>query len=220
MKQANDVALIVDANPSRANRLGALLASIEISSTHANRPSSVGPNPGMRFGLALVDGSLEGALDWVARLRSDRVELPVIAYAEQPTPALVRAAFQHGAHDFLESPVDRAALWEAVRSARSTSTVDDDRAGGVASLPSDLRSFATRAEVRPRSRVILGRRWQGETNDEIAAALGVSVSTVKAYLREDFTEPLGARNVLDLARAARHWRAANEGRSDDDDEDR
>ena len=215
MKQANDVALIVDANPSRANRLGALLASIEISSTHANRPGSVGPDPSMRFGLALVDGSLDGVLDWVARLRADRIELPVIAYAEQPTPALVRAAFQHGAHDFLESPVDRAALSEAVRSARSASTVDDDEAG-VACLPSALRRFAMRSEVRPRSRVILGRRWQGETNAEIATALVVSVSTVKTYLREDFTEPLGARNVLDLARAARRWRAATEERSGDD----
>ena len=162
------------------------------------------------------------AIDSVARLRPDVVlldlrlpdmlapetirgmvaEAPgvkVIIFTAYPEHAALGDALAAGAHGVLVKDTERADLVDVIRrvaGGERVISVDIEGDGGIL-LNRKLREHGlTRREYE-----ILRHVAMGETNPEIASALGLTRNTVKTYLQRSL-EKLGARNRVEaLARA-------------------
>jgi len=89
----------------------------------------------------------------------------------------------------------------AIAISRSGRFSDDEPAQHSRELELVLAEICnTVPEPRPLSRRILLARLQGLSCAAVARHLSRSRTTVARYLREDFLQPLGARNVQDLLR--------------------
>lgn len=155
-----------------------------------------------RPGCLLLDVRLPGpsGLDLQAALEQHDIELPVIfltGYADVPTSV---RAMKAGAVDFLEKPVVRERLFEAV-----------ERALARDAAARDVREAAKRRDARlaaltTREREVFERIVAGRRNQEIADDLGISLRTVKAY-RAQVMEKLGVTSAAELGRLAGEGRA-------------
>lgn len=154
------------------------------------------PLPG-RPGCVLLDVRMPGpsGLDLQAAMQRQGVTLPVVfltGHADVPTSV---RAMKAGAVDFLEKPVARETLLDAVQRA----------------LAIDLEQRAARAEVQrqaahlavltTRELEVFDRVVAGKLNKQIAAELGVSLRTVKAY-RAHLMEKLGVATAAELGTLA------------------
>ncbi len=148
-------------------------------------------------GCLVLDVRLPGpsGLDLQSAMGRHGVTLPVIfltGYADVPTSV---RAMKGGAVDFLEKPVARDTLLEAIRRA----------------LENDARQRAAREDARGRSallelltareREVFERIVQGKLNKQIADELGVALRTVKAYRAQLMTK-LGVNSAAELGRLA------------------
>jgi two-component system nitrate/nitrite response regulator NarL len=158
-----------------------------------------------------------GAIETAARLRPDVVlldlRLPdmlgsevttgllaapsapkVILFTAYPEHAAVDAALAAGAHGVLVKDTEQADLVDAIRrvvDGERLVDVDPDADGIVLRR----RALADRGVSR-REYDILRRVAMGQTNPEIAAALGLTRNTVKTYLQR-LLEKLDARNRVE-----------------------
>lgn len=150
-----------------------------------------------RPGCLLLDVRLPGpsGLDLQAALQGRGSELPIVfltGHADVPTTV---RAMRAGAVDFLEKPVEREALFDAIERA----------------LERDAASRAARAALRQRDgqlaaltvreREVFERVVAGRLNREIADELGISLRTVKAY-RAQLMDKLGVSTAAELGRLA------------------
>jgi FixJ family two-component response regulator len=148
-------------------------------------------------GCLLLDVRLPGpsGLDLQAGMRRHGIDLPVIfltGYADVPTSV---RAMKAGAVDFLEKPVTREVLLEAIRRA----------------LAYDARERTARDNARKRSarlealtvreREVFDRIVEGKLNKQIADELGVALRTVKAY-RSQLMIKLGVNSAAELGKFA------------------
>jgi len=153
--------------------------------------------PADEAGCILLDVRLPGpsGLDLQAAMRRHGVNLPVIfltGYADVPTSV---RAMKAGAVDFLEKPVTRETLLEAIRRA-----LENDALQRAAR--EDARQRSTRLEVlTTREREVFDRIVEGKLNKQIADELGVALRTVKAY-RAQLMIKLGVNSAAELGRLA------------------
>lgn len=153
------------------------------------------PNDGP--GCVLLDVRLPGpsGLDLHTAMQRHDIRLPVIfltGYAD--VPSSVRA-MKAGAIDFLEKPVTREALMDAIGRA-----LERDRALRAAHDESD-RHRARIAALTSREREVFDRIVAGKINKEIAHELGVALRTVKAY-RAQLMAKMGVGSAAELGRIA------------------
>jgi two-component system nitrate/nitrite response regulator NarL len=123
----------------------------------------------------------------------------VILFTAYPDHAALGDALAAGAHGVLVKDTERADLVDVIRrvaAGERVISVDVEGDGGIL-LNRKLREHGlTRREYE-----ILRHVAMGETNPEIASALGLTRNTVKTYLQRSL-EKLGARNRVEaLARA-------------------
>jgi len=123
----------------------------------------------------------------------------VIIFTAYPDHAALGDALAAGAHGVLVKDTERADLVDVIRrvaGGERVISVDVEGDGGLL-LNRKLREHGlTRREYE-----ILRHVAMGETNPEIASALGLTRNTVKTYLQRSL-EKLGARNRVEaLARA-------------------
>jgi FixJ family two-component response regulator len=150
-----------------------------------------------RPGCLLLDVKLPGlsGLELQAALQSRGFALPIVfltGHADVPTSV---RAMKAGAVDFLEKPVVREKLFEALESALARDAAA--RATSEAAQRRDARlSALTTREREVFDRIVAGRR-----NREIADALGISLRTVKAY-RAQLMDKLGVHTAAELGRLA------------------
>jgi len=153
--------------------------------------------PADEAGCILLDVRLPGpsGLDLQAAMRRHGINLPVIfltGYADVPTSV---RAMKAGAVDFLEKPVTRETLLEAVRRA-----LENDALQRAAR--EDARQRSTRLDVlTTREREVFDRIVEGKLNKQIADELGVALRTVKAY-RAQLMIKLGVNSAAELGRLA------------------
>jgi FixJ family two-component response regulator len=148
-------------------------------------------------GCLLLDVRLPGpsGLELQSGMRRHGIDLPVIfltGYADVPTSV---RAMKAGAVDFLEKPVTREVLLEAIRRA----------------LAYDAAQRAVRDNARKRSarlqaltireREVFDRIVEGKLNKQIADELGVALRTVKAY-RSQLMVKLGVNSAAELGKFA------------------
>jgi DNA-binding NarL/FixJ family response regulator len=137
--------------------------------------------------------------DVVQELRAKHPDIKVILFTAYPDHLSLDAALAAGAHGAVVKDTEREDLVDVIRRVVAGERVVLADAGGSsgAMLSRKLREHRlTRREYD-----ILRRVAMGETNPEIAAALGLTRNTVKTYLQRAL-EKLGARNRVEaLARA-------------------
>jgi len=146
-----------------------------------------------QHGCILLDVQLPGDLQ--AALLRKGVALPIIFLTgHADVPSTVRA-MKAGAVDFLEKPVNRGTLLEALRRALEADTARRN------ALAAANRHQARLDLLTARERAVFDRVIAGMLNKQIAADLGVSLRTVKAH-RAQMMQKLGVSTPAELGRLA------------------
>jgi FixJ family two-component response regulator len=148
-------------------------------------------------GCLLLDVRLPGpsGLDLQVAMRRHGIRFPVIfltGHADVPTSV---RAMKAGALDFLEKPVTREILLEAIRRA-----LDYDAAQRAARVGARQRSALLEA-LSTREREVFDRIVEGKLNKQIADELGVALRTVKGY-RAQLMIKLGVNTAAELGKLA------------------
>jgi DNA-binding NarL/FixJ family response regulator len=151
--------------------------------------------------VALVDFDSAGAesREFLRRLALNLPGVPLVALAQEPDLENLLTAVRLGARGYLLKSVGGAALAQAIRGMGSGSSVIDpivarrllDYVASQPFLPALRHDVLDRAAgslrlLSAREAQVLHSLAQGLSNKEIAAALGLSVGTVKTHLRHIF----------------------------------
>jgi FixJ family two-component response regulator len=150
-----------------------------------------------QHGCILLDVQLPGpsGLELQAALLRKGVALPIIFLTgHADVPSTVRA-MKAGAVDFLEKPVNRGTLLEALRRALEADTARRK------ALAAANRQQARLDLLTTREREVFDRVIAGMLNKQIAAELGVSLRTVKAH-RAQMMQKLGVSTPAELGHLA------------------
>lgn len=135
----------------------------------------------------------------VTLLRSHAPGVKVILFTAYSDHAALEVALAAGAHGLVLKDADQTDLVDVIRR-----IVAGERVVSLDQKPNDNAMLARRlgeVGLTRREYDILRRVAMGETNPEIAAALGLTRNTVKTYLQRTL-EKLGARNRVEaVARA-------------------
>jgi len=150
-----------------------------------------------RPGCVLLDVRLPGpsGLDLQAALQRQGNALPVVfmtGHADVPTSV---RAMKAGAVDFLEKPIERDALLDALERALARDAAQRRARDDV------LRRQARLAVLTPREREIFDLIVAGRLNKQIADTLGIGLRTVKAY-RAQLMEKLKVTSAAELGTLA------------------
>jgi FixJ family two-component response regulator len=148
-------------------------------------------------GCLLLDVNMPGpsGLDLQAALADHGIDLPIVFLTGHGDVPMSVRAMKAGAVDFLTKPVEREALFKAVREALARDV--EWRETG-----SRLRELRDRyASLTPREREVFAGVIAGRLNKQIAADIGAAERTVKAH-RAQVLEKMHVRSVAELARAA------------------
>jgi FixJ family two-component response regulator len=154
--------------------------------------------PPDRPGCLVLDLRLPGGpsgLDLQAALKGKGITLPVVfltGHADVPTSV---RAMKAGAVDFLEKPIRREALFDALHRALA----QDQRQRAMRDGDDSLRSrFAL---LTPREHEVFERVVAGKLNKQIADEIGIAERTVKAE-RAQVMAKLGANSAAELGALA------------------
>ena len=150
-----------------------------------------------RPGCVLLDVRMPGpsGLELQAALQRQHVTLPVIFLTAHADVLTSVKAMKAGAVDFLEKPVERNILLDALRRALAIDAA-------VRSASEQALRQSTRLDVlTPREREVFDLIVSGMRNQQIAGQLGISVRTVKAH-RAQLMVKLGLTSAVDLGRFA------------------
>ena len=161
--------------------------------------------PPDRPGCVLLDVRLPGpsGLDLQAALQRQGIALPVIFLTGHADVFSSVRAMKAGAVDFLEKPVQRDTLLDAVARALARDAAQRTaRDEGLA-----LR--ARFAALTPRERDVFERVVAGKLNKQIADELGIGERTVKAQ-RAQLMDKLGAASAAELGVLAEKLRHASD----------
>ncbi len=136
----------------------------------------------------------------VARsIRSRRPGIKIVIFTAYPDHAALEAALDAGAHAVVVKDAERADLVDIIRRVVAGERVVCTGLGQDHNVL--LAQKLKERGLTRREYEILRRVAMGETNPEIATALGLTRNTVKTYLQRAL-EKLGARNRIEaLARA-------------------
>jgi len=160
--------------------------------------------PPDRPGCVLLDVRLPGptGLDLQGALQRRGIALPVIFLTGHADVATSVRAMKAGAVDFLEKPVERDTLLDALRRALARD------AAQRAAHDDALRRSTRLAVLTPREREVFDRVVAGKLNKQIADELGIGLRTVKAYRAQLMTK-LGVDSAAELGRLAGELRDAS-----------
>jgi two-component system, NarL family, response regulator DesR len=133
-------------------------------------------------------------LDLVTRIRAAGLQCRVLIVTIFGRPGYLRRALEAGVEGYLLKDQPSEQLAAAVRRvAQGQRVISPELAEAAWSAPTPLSE---------REREVLVLAEQGQSNKEIAEALGLSPGTVRNYLHEA-TQKLGAGNRIEATRIAR-----------------
>jgi FixJ family two-component response regulator len=153
--------------------------------------------PADEHGCVLLDVRLPGpsGLDLQAGLQRHGIDLPVIFVTGYADVRSSVRAMKAGAVDFLEKPVPREALLEAIRRALAADTLKRSTRNEALQHSSRLSTLTTR------EREVFDRIVDGKLNKQIADELGIGLRTVKEH-RAQLMIKLGVSSAAELGRLA------------------
>ena len=153
--------------------------------------------PPDRPGCVLLDVRMPGrsGLELQSELQRMGISLPIVFLTGHADVTTSVKAMKAGAVDFLEKPVQRDALFEALRNALARDA--EQRAAREQRHRQDQRLSV----LTPRERDVFERIVSGKLNKQIAGDLGISLRTVKAF-RARLMHKLGVATAAELGRLA------------------
>ena len=198
MSEVKPIVFVVDDDPSMRRALESLLRSVG----HEVRLFSSAPEFMQTVrndapGCLVLDVRLPGmsGLAFQQELTKAGVTLPIIFITGHADVPMTVRAMKAGAAEFLTKPFDDQVLLDAIHAALER---DRERRRDDASLA----TFRTRYDgLTERERQVMGHVVAGWINKRIAAALGLSVVTVKVH-RGQVMRKMQAKSVAELVRMA------------------
>jgi DNA-binding NarL/FixJ family response regulator len=159
----------------------------------ANRPE--------RGSVVVLGVNLRGSRDAAAVLQVTSMGHRVLVISVHAARSDVLAAMSAGARGYLSKSAEGSDILRAIREiARGNSYVSPTLASFMLNGPR-ARSFGPRVELSGQERHVLGLVAAGERDQDIAAAMGISVRTVRSYL-DRIRDKVGARRRADMTRVA------------------
>jgi two-component system, LuxR family, response regulator FixJ len=196
------ITYIVDDDPALRDALCLLLESVEIESRAFARAEDLlqsGLLHAPRPACLLADVRMPGisGIALLERLREDGIRIPTILMTGYGDIPMAVRAMKLGAIDFITKPVNHQALIDLVQDTLRASAVtpglavDDEQADDL------LIRFN---ELTPRQQQVFRSITAGQSNKEVADALGISVRTAEFH-RARIMKRMDAHNLADLTLA-------------------
>jgi len=148
-----------------------------------------------RHGVLLLDVRMPGmsGLELLEQLTKEQMVPPTIIITGHGDVPMAVRAMKQGAIDFIEKPFNDEVLLDAIR--RAVNSAEQQRSSKA--LVADLA--ARFANLTPREHEVMDMVTAGQSNKEIANALGVSAKTVEAH-RARVMEKMQASSLAELVR--------------------
>jgi RNA polymerase sigma factor (sigma-70 family) len=134
-------------------------------------------------------------LELQAYLARREHRIPVIIITGHGDVSMAVKAMKNGAVDFIEKPFDDEALIVSIRNALQ----HDEKQRALRAQRADIA--ARMAELTPREHQVMTMVTDGQSNKEIATALGVSAKTVEVH-RSRVMDKMRADSLAELVRMA------------------
>ena len=201
--------LIADDHPLVRDAVAAMISDVaqwEICGAAADGPETIRQALALRPDVIVMDLRMPG-FNGVEAIREIKRQVPsaelVVFSGERPGGA-VAELFHAGAKGFVSKNASSARLIEAIEEVaahRAYITPDVSDILVASMLDEATQPAETRARVTAREREIIRHIAEGESNKEIAAALGISSRTAETH-RATILRKLGASSVAEIVRYA------------------
>ncbi len=188
------VVFVVDDDRAARESLSWLIGSVHLRvQSFASAAEFLAAYPPGRPGCVIADVRMPGlsGLDLQAELRRRGIDLPVIVVTGHGDVPMAVRAMKAGAVDFVEKPFNDQVLIDLVQNAvkQSLASRRNER---------EKREWRARLEqLTPRERQVLDMIAAGESNKNIAHALGISEKTVEAH-RAHVMDKMQAKSFAEL----------------------
>ncbi len=188
------VVFVVDDDRAARDSLSWLIGSVHLRvQAFASAAEFLAAYTPGQAGCVIADVRMPGlsGLDLQTELRRRGIELPMIVVTGHGDVPMAVRAMKAGALDFIEKPFNDQILIDLVQKAveRSLAARRDE------AEKHDLK--ARLEQLTPRERQVLDMVAAGESNKNIAHALGISEKTVEAH-RAHVMEKMQARSFAEL----------------------
>jgi two-component system, LuxR family, response regulator FixJ len=149
-------------------------------------------------GCVLLDIRMPGksGLELQAELVRREIRIPIVIITGHGDVSAARTAFQAGAVDFLEKPLEEMTLLSAISVALDRDRQRRESDAAAAGLTARV------ARLTAREREVMALVCDGHQNREIAAALGLSIRTVEVH-KSHVMEKLQVGSLAELIRLTR-----------------
>lgn len=194
----NQTVFVVDDDAAMRDALAQLLetASLRVE-THADGRAFLAAYEADRPGCLLLDMAMPGmtGLEVQATLNARGLAIPIIFLSGHGDIPMAVRAVQAGAVDFLEKPIQGAALLQRVQRALALDQEWRQTQGRIQAIQQ------CHARLSSRERDVMSLVASGFSSKEIARELGISPRTVEVH-RTHVMHKMGAANLADLVNMA------------------
>lgn len=195
---AEQTVFVVDDDAEVRDAMKLLMNSVGLQvETYASGEDYLDRFDPARPGCLLLDVRMKGisGLDVQERLSLEQVHPPVIIITGHGDVPMAVRAVKAGAIDFIEKPFNEQELLDSVHRAIELDGKQRGRALRLADISARME------QLTQREHEILDLVVAGKRNKQIAAELGISLSTVEAH-RARVMEKMHAESLSDLMRMA------------------
>ncbi len=194
----NQTVFIVDDDAAMRDALAQLLETAGLQAeAHADGPAFLAACEADRPGCLLLDVAMPGmtGFEVQAALNARGLTIPTIFLTGHGDIPMAVRAVQAGAVDFLEKPIQGAALLERVQRALALDLEWRQTQGRTQAIQQRY------ARLSSRERECMALIASGLTSKEVARELGISPRTVEVH-RTHVMHKMGAVNLADLVNMA------------------
>ncbi len=190
----DDQAAVRDALGEMMNVFGFAVETFELAEAYLSATAKrISSDPSCVVADVRMPG-MDG-IELVRRCRSSRNDVPIILISGHADVPMAVAGIKAGATDFIEKPIDDAALVAAINRALVTG-IEERRDARRAQETEEKFALLT-----PRQREVFDLVVAGFTSHAIGEKLGLSTRTVESY-RAEIMQKMSAESVAVLVRQA------------------
>ena len=199
MNEAKPSVLIVDDDPVFRNSVGRLLRSVGLDSRQFSSVSDfLNTKPSEGPACLLLDVRMPGAsgLELQRELATANRQIPIVFITAHGDVPMTVQAMKGGAIEFLTKPFRDQELLDAIENGLSRDRARRQNDDALHTLKERFDTLSSRERE-----IMIQATGQGRLNKQIAADIGIAVSTVKVH-RTNLMRKMKARSLPELSRMA------------------